>query len=116
MDASSKLFFTESWKDKIAAGFTNSQSMSGDKLNTLMQLAIFSAQHRMIWVGQAESNTSSEGDQGNPKAINRVGSHLGAMAQSDNASPEITPSSGDLETAELLGKRVAEITRRFANN
>jgi NAD(P)H dehydrogenase (quinone) len=37
VDASSKPFFTGAWKDKIAAGFTNSASRSGDKLSTLMQ-------------------------------------------------------------------------------
>ncbi|MHB0985121.1 MAG: flavodoxin family protein, partial [Sulfuricella sp.] len=29
------------WKDKIAAGFTNSGSRSGDKLATLIQIALF---------------------------------------------------------------------------
>jgi NAD(P)H dehydrogenase (quinone) len=41
MDASSKVWFAQGWKDKIAAGFTNSSSQSGDKLNTLVQLAVF---------------------------------------------------------------------------
>jgi NAD(P)H dehydrogenase (quinone) len=35
MDASSKAWFTQDWKDKIAAGFTNSGSQNGDKLSTL---------------------------------------------------------------------------------
>ena len=39
------------WKDKLAAGFTNSKTMSGDKLNTLFDLAVYAAQHGMIWVG-----------------------------------------------------------------
>jgi NAD(P)H dehydrogenase (quinone) len=39
------------WKDKIAAGFTNSASQNGDKLSTLIQLSIFAAQMGMIWVG-----------------------------------------------------------------
>ncbi len=39
------------WSDKLAAGFTNSKTMSGDKLNTLFDLAAFAAQHGMIWVG-----------------------------------------------------------------
>ncbi|HLO35530.1 MAG TPA: flavodoxin family protein, partial [Candidatus Deferrimicrobium sp.] len=39
------------WKDKLAAGFTNSKTMSGDKLNTLFDLLAFAAQHGMIWVG-----------------------------------------------------------------
>ena len=32
MDATSKKWFAHAWKDKIAAGFTNSGSHSGDKL------------------------------------------------------------------------------------
>ena len=35
-DASSKVWFTQGWKDKLSAGFTNSGSWSGDKLNTLI--------------------------------------------------------------------------------
>ena len=38
------------WRDKIAAGFTNSGAKSGDKLNTLVSLAVFAAQHHMHWV------------------------------------------------------------------
>ena len=39
MDASSKAWFTDAWKDKIAAGFTNSGSLAGDKSGTLAQFA-----------------------------------------------------------------------------
>ena len=113
MDASSKVWFAQGWKDKVAAGFTNSHSMSGDKLNTLIQLTVFSAQHGMIWVGQGESNGSPEGEPGKSDAINRIGSYLGAMAQSENASSDVTPPEGDLETAKRLGQRVAEITKRL---
>ena len=112
MDKSSKVWFNQKWKDKIAAGFTNSNSMNGDKLNTLTQLSIFAMQHSMIWVGLGLMN-SDPNNAGNIKAINRLGSYLGAMAQSDNASPEITPPEGDLKTAELLGKRVAIITKKL---
>lgn len=115
MDASSKIWFTQGWKNKIAAGFTNSGSMSGDKLNTLIQMVTLASQHGMIWVSLGEMNESSANDiqSGSPSAINRVGSYIGAMAQSDQLPPEQTPPSGDLKTAELLGKRVAEVTLRF---
>ena len=39
----------QSWKDKIAAGFTNSASQNGDKLSTLLQLTVFAMQMGMIW-------------------------------------------------------------------
>jgi NAD(P)H dehydrogenase (quinone) len=50
---------------------------------------------------------------GDPTAINRIGSYLGAMAQSDNVPADQTPPSGDLVTAERLGKRVAEAAIRW---
>jgi NAD(P)H dehydrogenase (quinone) len=51
-EASSHAVMTKGfgWKDKIAAGFTNSGSRSGDKLATLIQIALFAAQHGMHWV------------------------------------------------------------------
>lgn len=33
------------WQDKVAAGFTNSGAHAGDKLATLIQIALFAAQH-----------------------------------------------------------------------
>ncbi len=111
MDKSSKVWFTQGWKDKLAAGFTNSNSLSGDKFNTLMQLVTYANQHGMIWVGQAEPNQSNP--PGNPEAINRMGSFLGLMAQSVNDSPEVTPPAGDHKTAELFGKRVADTVLRL---
>jgi NAD(P)H dehydrogenase (quinone) len=43
-------FLEQRWKDKLAAGFTNSAGMSGDKLLALQQLAVFAAQHGVIWI------------------------------------------------------------------
>ncbi|MFI5712573.1 flavodoxin family protein [Kribbella sp. NPDC051620] len=100
------------WRDKIAAGFTNSKAMSGDKLNSIVDLAVFAAQHGMIWVGLdiypgwAESTASIED-------LNRLGSWLGAMAQSDaDLSAEKAPPETDLRTAAALGARVATVTLR----
>jgi hypothetical protein len=49
------------WKDKIAAGFTNSASRSVDTLAVFQRLAIFAAQRGMYWVnlGLAMGKTSS---------------------------------------------------------
>jgi len=115
MDASSQAWMARAWKDKIAAGFTNSNSLNGDKLSTLIQLTVFAAQHGMIWVGQAEMNGCEPGKHGDPEAINRTGTMLGAVAQSENDSPKVTPPVGDLKTGEILGKRVAEMTKRFVS-
>ncbi len=115
MDATSKPWFSGAWKDKIAAGFTNSGSMSGDKFNSLVQLATLAAQHGMIWVSlglQNESATTGKKN-GDPECINRLGSYLGAMAQSDNLPSDQTPPEGDLKTAEKLGERVAKAVLRW---
>lgn len=109
MDASSKIWYTQGWKDKIAAGFTVSNSPSGDKLNTLQQLSIFAAQHSMIWVGTGLLPGGVTGTQ-----INRYGSSLGLMTRTDNAPAEVTPDASDLESARLFGARVAQTAGRFA--
>ena len=117
IDTASKRWMKQEWKNKIAAGFTNSGSYSGDKLNSLVQLALNAMQHSMIWVGTGLMPASSKGTEGpDSNAINRMGSSLGLMAQSNNESPDIAPPKGDLETAKLFGKRVADITAQFARS
>ncbi len=113
MDASSKAWAAQGWKDKLAAGFTNSASQSGDKLATLQQLAVFAAQHGMIWIGLGlmPGNNSSAGSVDD---LNRLGGYLGAMAQSNaDQGPEHGPTSADLKTAEHLGRRVAQAAQRW---
>lgn len=103
------------WKDKIAAGFTNSGSRSGDKLATLIQMALFAAQHGMHWVnlGLPPANNSSTGSEGE---LNRHGFWLGAGAQSNtDQGPDVAPPAADLRTAEHLGRRVAETTLQFVS-
>lgn len=113
MDASSKVWFEQKWKDKLAAGFTNSGSPSGDKLNTLIQLAVFAAQHSMIWVS-AGMMPGGNTTKSKPDEPNRIGSYLGVMAQSlVDAGPDIAPPPVDLETAKALGRRVGELARQY---
>jgi NAD(P)H dehydrogenase (quinone) len=115
MEASSHAVMTKGfgWRDKIAAGFTNSGSRSGDKLATLIQIALFAAQHGMHWVNLAlppanHSTTGSEAD------LNRLGFWLGAGAQSNiDQGPDLAPPEADLATARHLGRRVAETTMQF---
>ncbi|MCB1782514.1 MAG: flavodoxin family protein [Alphaproteobacteria bacterium] len=114
MEKTSKLFYVRGWKDKFAAGFTLSHSLSGDKLNALMQMNIFAMQHGMIWVGFDQLNQSPDGEPGKSDVMNRMGAFLGLMGQTENASPEITPPSGDLASAEHFGQRIAEVAKRFA--
>jgi NAD(P)H dehydrogenase (quinone) len=112
IDASSKPWYTQAWKDKIAAGFTNSASMNGDKLSTLQYLFTLSQQHSMIWVGTGLMPSNSKA--ANRNDVNYVASFSGAMAQtpSDASADEMLP--GDLETARLFGARVAQVTAKFS--
>ncbi len=115
MDAtSSRVFLASKWKDKIAAGFTNAASRSGDKLSTLQQLALFAAQHGMHWVnlGLLSGNNSSTGSE---DALNRHGYFIGAAAQSDaDLSADEAATLADLKTSEHLGARVASVARELA--
>lgn len=114
MEASLSVYLKGAWKGKVAAGFTNSASRSGDKLDTLVQLAIFAAQHGMHWVslGLPPGNNRSTGTE---QDLNRLGFFLGAGAQSNaDEGPDSAPPESDLLTAEQLGKRVAEVAVQFA--
>ena len=81
MDASAAVYFTKQWKDKLAAGFTVSGSPSGDKLNTLTSLAIFAAQHGMLWIGTGQNPGNNDDTSAATDVENRLGSFIGAMAQ-----------------------------------
>jgi NAD(P)H dehydrogenase (quinone) len=112
-DASAKVWYEGRWHDKIAAGFTNSGHMHGDKLNTLVYFALFAAQHGMHWVNLGMKG-GWDTSKGSPEDLNRIGSWLGAMAQSNkDQDPEIVPPASDLLTAEELGKRVALTTQQL---
>jgi multimeric flavodoxin WrbA len=106
-DASSKPWFSSAWKDKIAAGFTNSASVNGDKFSTINYFFTLSQQHGQIWIGTGllPSNKKENG----PNDVNWTAGSAGALAISpSDASPDEAPRSGDLETARLLGERVAQ--------
>jgi len=107
MDASSKRWFTQAWKDKLAAGFTTSASQSGDKLSTLLQMMVFANQHGMLWsgLGLMPGNNHSKGSLDD---LNRLGGFTGAMAQANADQGAEAMRDSDLKTAEHLGARVAE--------
>jgi multimeric flavodoxin WrbA len=110
-DASSKAWFTQAWKDKIFAGFTNSATMNGDKHSTLHYFITLAMQHSGIWVGTGLMPSNSKAAQRND--VNYVGSFAGAMAQSPSDSSPEEMLSGDLETAKIFGQRVATTAARF---
>ena len=109
-DASSKPWFGQAWKDKLAAGFTNSATMNGDKLSTLHYFFTLSQQHSMLWVGTGLMPSNSKAATRND--VNYVGSFSGLMTVSpSDASPDEIPP-GDIATAQAFGKRVAEVAAK----
>jgi NAD(P)H dehydrogenase (quinone) len=101
-----------SWRDKVAAGFTNSGAKAGDKMHTLSSLAVFSAQHHMHWVnlGLSAGWNSSAGSEDD---LNRLGFWLGAGAQTDTDAGPADVHSSDVRTCHHLGSRVALVTRQL---
>jgi multimeric flavodoxin WrbA len=113
-EATSGRWMEQKWADKLAAGFTNSGSQNGDKQNTLVDIVTFAAQHGMVWINLnlLPGNNSSTGSVDD---LNRLGSSLGAMAQSNvDVGPDVAPTKADLETAKKLGERVALCAKRWA--
>jgi NAD(P)H dehydrogenase (quinone) len=109
------------WKDKLAGGFTDSGSRSGDKVNTIFDIVTFAGQMAMLWVpvGDPPGNNWSGGSEGD---INRLGSSVGLLTQSNgdqtssNADQEqaLAPPEADRQTAERYGERVARLAGHFA--
>lgn len=118
MDSTSVKWGQQKWIDKIAAGFTNSASYSGDKLCSIQQLFHLAMQHCMIWVGQAEAAPNfNDYEMPNHDIVNRLGSWSGLMTQSNHKSaPDIAPTKGDLLTANSFEKRIVEITKKLKGN
>ncbi|MEV6068155.1 flavodoxin family protein [Nocardia sp. NPDC052001] len=100
------------WRDKVAAGFTNSGAMSGDKLHALVSLSIFAAQHHMHWVnlGMTAGWNSTVAS---PEDSNRLGFWLGAGAQTNVDLPPNAMSESDIRTCAQLGERVARVTAQL---
>ncbi len=114
MEDSSTWWSRQRWRGKLAAGFTVSSNPSGDKLNTLTQMAIFAAQHGMLWMpldllgGHATAKGSED-------EMNRLGGWMGAMGQAKvGVEPEQALSDSDRKTAEHLGQTVGEYARSLA--
>lgn len=111
-DASSKPWFSQLWRDKLAAGFTNSATLNGDKGSTLGYLFTLSQQHGMLWTGigmKAPNHKAATRDD-----LNHLGGYAGliTVTPSDASPDEMVP--GDLATARAFGRRVAEVAARLA--
>ncbi|MFJ9565191.1 flavodoxin family protein [Streptomyces fuscichromogenes] len=111
-ESTNKRWAAQSWDGKVAAGFTNSGSKSGDKLHTLNYFQILAGQHGMHWVNLGlkpgwSLSTSSENE------LNRLGFFVGAAAQSAGDQGVEGIHKSDIATAEHLGRRVADTTKVF---
>ena len=111
-DASSKAWFTQKWKNKLAAAFTNSASMNGDKLSTLHYLFTLSQQHSMLWVGTGMMPSNSKA--ATRDDINYVASSSGLMTTTPSDASVDEMVAGDIATAKAFGARVAEAAARLA--
>jgi NAD(P)H dehydrogenase (quinone) len=111
-DASSKVWFSSGWKDKIAAGFTVSSSRNGDKASTLAYFHTLAMQHHMIWVGTGmmPGNKDSKGSEAD---MNRLGASAGLMSQSNADQGVEGIHESDFRTADAFGKRIADTVKRW---
>ncbi|WP_109480227.1 flavodoxin family protein [Paraburkholderia sp. C35] len=111
-DASSKPWFGQKWKDKVAAGFTNSATMNGDKFSTIQYFVTLAMQHGMIWAGTGMMPANTKAATRND--LNFVGGFTGLLSQSPaDATPDEAPLPGDLDTAKVFGARIAAVTARW---
>lgn len=111
IDESSKVWAAMGWKDKVAAAFTNSAGMNGDKAATLNALFAMAQQHGMLWVGLGLMPSTAKSAKRDD--INYVASFSGlATTTPSDATPD-EMSSGDLQTAHLFGRRVRATAGRL---
>jgi NAD(P)H dehydrogenase (quinone) len=113
-EASSKVWMAQGWKDKVAGGFTNGLTWGGNKDNVLGSMFVLAMQQGMIWVGTGmmPGNMNGNSDAA-PNVPNRMSYPIGAVSQSDNAGPDVTPPAGDKETMRLYGARVAAFAKKL---
>ena len=78
-------YFQQKWDGKLAAGFTNSASLSGDKLNTLVDMVMFASQMGMHWLSLGLLS-GVDATRSSMDSLNRLGSWLGATAQSGRSA------------------------------
>ena len=104
-DATGGRWYGQSWRDKVGAGFTVSNSLNGDKVVTIHYLFTLAMQHGMIWAGLPGLSQ--------PDGVNRLGCNSGAMGQAGQEPPDVAPNAADLSTGRALGQRVAEAVKRW---
>ena len=112
VDASSKPWFAQVWKDKIAAGFTNSATLNGDKFSTLSYLFTLSQQHGMIWAGMGMKAPNSKA--ATRDDINNLGGYAGLLTATPSDASADEMVAGDIATAKAFGARVKTVVERWS--
>jgi NAD(P)H dehydrogenase (quinone) len=109
-DDSAKVWARQGWRDKLAAAFTNSAGISGDKQTTLYTLFTLAQQHGMLWVGTgmmpSNTKTASRND------INYLASFAGLATATPSDASVDEMVAGDLATARLFGQRLRDAAAR----
>ena len=108
-DASSKVWYTQGWKDKLFAGFTNSATMNGDKVTTMTYLWTLAMQHSGIWVSMGILPSNSKA--ATRDALNYVGGYGGLLTQSPSDASPAEMLKGDFDTARAFGERIAAVAK-----
>lgn len=111
MDASSAVWMKQGWKNKLAAGFTNSAGINGDKLMTLQTMIAAAQQHGMLWVGTGMMPSNTKASLRDD--VNYLASFLGLMTATPADASVDEMHHGDLRTAELFGQRVATVAHSY---
>ncbi|MER3554043.1 MAG: flavodoxin family protein [Meiothermus sp.] len=110
-DATAPLWVQQTWKDKLAGGFTTSSYPSGDKVMSLHYLATLAAQLRMLWIGPAAPASNITGD---GVEMDRWGYYIGIGGVGSVQPGAEPPDAGDLRTAAHYGERSARAALRWA--
>jgi len=108
-DASSKVWYTQGWKDKLFAGFTNSATMNGDKVTTMAYLWTLAMQHSGLWVSMGILPSNSKA--ATRDSMNYVGGYGGLLTQSPSDASPAEMFKGDFDTARAFGERIAAVAR-----
>ena len=111
-DGTGPIWAEQKWSGKIAAGFTTSEWPSGDKLQTIIQLALFAAQHGMHWATLGAPPPKRDRATG----PNRLGGWLGLMSQAIGSAGSPRIPELDVAAARFFGERIGELTGAITAN
>lgn len=105
-DASSKPWYHKAWRNKLAAGFTNSATINGDKHATIQYLMTLSQQHGMLWTGTGMH--ASNAKHHTRDDLNHLGGYSGLLVTTPSDASTDEMVAGDLATARAFGERIVE--------